>query len=150
MAIREIVKDGADILTKVCRKVDVFDRKLHQLLDDMHETMVENNGVGLAAPQVGILKRVCIIDTGDDLIELVNPEIIESSGTQEGGEGCLSFPGKFGVTIRPQFVKVKAFDRNGKEIVISGEDLKAKAFCHEIDHLNGIVFLTKVIEMIEQ
>lgn len=150
MAIREIVKEGDDILTKVSRKVEKFDEKLHQLLDDMHETLIESNGVGLAAPQVGILKRVCIVDTGDDLVELINPEIIETSGEQEGPEGCLSCPGKLGIVKRPQFVKVKAFDRSGKEFIVAGEDLKARAFCHEIDHLDGVLFLTKVTKMIEE
>ena len=106
----------------------------------MAETMHLANGVGLAAPQVGILRRIVVIDVGDGVIELINPQIISFSGEQEGVEGCLSFPGEWGITKRPQYVKVKAFDRNGNEFTKDGKDLLAKAFCHEIDHLNGIVF----------
>lgn len=140
MAIRNIVKDGDSILNKKCRSVEKFDSKLADLLDDMAETMHLANGVGLAAPQVGILRRIVVIDVGDGVIELINPQIIAYSGEQEGVEGCLSFPGEWGITKRPQYVKVKAFDRNGNEFTKDGKDLLAKAFCHEIDHLNGIVF----------
>ncbi len=140
MAIRNIVKDGDSILNKKCRPVEKFDPKLADLLDDMAETMHLANGVGLAAPQVGILRRIVVIDVGDGVIELINPQIIAYSGEQEGVEGCLSFPGEWGITKRPQYVKVKAFDRNGNEFTKDGKDLLAKAFCHEIDHLNGIVF----------
>lgn len=140
MAIRNIVKDGDSILNKKCRPVEKFDSKLADLLDDMAETMHLANGVGLAAPQVGILRRIVVIDVGDGVIELINPQIIAFSGEQEGIEGCLSFPGEWGITKRPQYVKVKAFDRNGNEFTKDGKDLLAKAFCHEIDHLNGIVF----------
>lgn len=140
MAIRNIVKDGDSILNKKCRPVEKFDSKLADLLDDMAETMHLANGVGLAAPQVGILRRIVVIDVGDGVIELINPQIIAFSGEQEGVEGCLSFPGEWGITKRPQYVKVKAFDRNGNEFTMDGKDLLAKAFCHEIDHLNGIVF----------
>ncbi|MCI6823859.1 MAG: peptide deformylase [Ruminococcus bromii] len=140
MAIRNIVKDGDSILNKKCRPVEKFDSKLADLLDDMAETMHLANGVGLAAPQVGILRRIVVIDVGDGVIELINPQIISFSGEQEGVEGCLSFPGEWGITKRPQYVKVKAFDRNGNEFTKDGKDLLAKAFCHEIDHLNGIVF----------
>ncbi|MEE0963631.1 peptide deformylase [Ruminococcus sp. YE282] len=140
MAIRNIVKDGDSILNKKCRPVEKFDSKLADLLDDMAETMHLANGVGLAAPQVGILRRIVVIDVGDGVIELINPQIIAFSGEQEGVEGCLSFPGEWGITKRPQYVKVKAFDRNGNEFTKDGKDLLAKAFCHEIDHLNGIVF----------
>lgn len=140
MAIRNIVKDGDSILNKKCRPVEKFDSKLADLLDDMAETMHLANGVGLAAPQVGILRRIVVIDVGDGVIELINPQIIAYSGEQEGVEGCLSFPGEWGITKRPQYVKVKAFDRNGNEFTKDGKDLLAKAFCHEIDHLNGIVF----------
>ncbi len=140
MAIRNIVKDGDPILNKKCRPVEKFDRKLAVLLEDMAETMHQANGVGLAAPQVGMLRRVVVIDVGEGVIELVNPQIIAYSGEQEGAEGCLSFPGEWGITKRPQYVKVRAQDRNGNEITIEGRDLLAKAFCHEIDHLNGIVF----------
>lgn len=140
MAIRNIVKDGDSILNKKCRPVEKFDFKLADLLDDMAETMHLANGVGLAAPQVGILRRIVVIDVGEGVIELINPQIIAYSGEQEGVEGCLSFPGEWGITKRPQYVKVKAFDRNGNEFTKDGKDLLAKAFCHEIDHLNGIVF----------
>ena len=140
MAIRNIVKDGDSILNKKCRPVEKFDSKLADLLDDMAETMHLANGVGLAAPQVGNLRRIVVIDVGDGVIELINPQIISFSGEQEGVEGCLSFPGEWGITKRPQYVKVKAFDRNGNEFTKDGKDLLAKAFCHEIDHLNGIVF----------
>lgn len=140
MAIRNIVKDGDSILNKKCRPVEKFDSKLADLLDDMAETMHLANGVGLAAPQVGILRRIVVIDVGDGVIELINPQIIAYSGEQEGVEGCLSFPGEWGITKRPQYVKVKAFDRNGNEFTKDGKDLLAKAYCHEIDHLNGVVF----------
>ena len=140
MAIRNIVKDGDSILNKKCRPVEKFDSKLADLLDDMAETMQLANGVGLAAPQVGILRQIVVIDVGDGVIELINPQIIAYSGEQEGVEGCLSFPGEWGITKRPQYVKVKALDRNGNEFTKDGKDLLAKAFCHEIDHLNGIVF----------
>ncbi len=150
MAIREVVKYGDEILTKKCRPVEKFDEKLHTLLDDMAETMYEKDGVGLAAPQVGILRRIIVIDCGEGLIELVNPEIIRQSGEQLEGEGCLSCPGKYGIVSRPMYATVKAQDRNGKEFKIKGEGLLAKAFSHEIDHLDGILFLDKVIEFIEQ
>lgn len=149
MAIREIVKIGDDVLSKKCRPVENFDEKLHMLLDDMYETMNAANGVGLAAPQIGILRRICVIDVGEGKIELINPEIIKTSGHQEESEGCLSVPGKYGITDRPYKVTVKAQDRFGKEFKISGEDLLARAFCHEIDHLDGVLFLERVIEMLE-
>lgn len=148
MAIRKIVTVGDTVLEKKCRKIEKFDSKLHLLLDDMLDTLIESNGVGLAAPQVGMLKRVCIIDVGDGLIELINPEIIKTSGSQEGSEGCLSNPGEFGLVKRPNYVKVKAQDRNGKWFETEGRELKARAFCHEIDHLDGILFLSKVIRML--
>lgn len=150
MAIRNIVKEGDDVLTKVCRKVEKFDSKLHTLLDDMYETMNEANGVGLAAPQVGILRRVVVIDVGEGKIELINPEIIEKSGEQRENEGCLSCPGEYGITVRPYKVTVKAQDRNGKEFKISGEALLARAFCHEIDHLDGILFKKHTIRMLTE
>ena len=151
MAIREILKEGDEFLLKKCRPVEKFDEKLHILLDDMIETLHDADGVGLAAPQVGVLRRVCIVDIGDadGVIELINPVIVKSSGHQRTGEGCLSCQGKYGITDRPKKVTVRAFDRNGNPFEISGEDLKAKAFCHEIDHLDGILFLTKVIEFYE-
>ncbi len=143
MALRNIVKDGDPILKKKCRTVEKFDRKLHVLLDDMAETMHHANGVGLAAPQVGMLRRVAVIDISkeqNDVIELVNPKIIAFSGEQEGNEGCLSFPGQWGIVKRPDYVKVKAQDRFGEEIIVEGRELLARALCHEIDHLNGVVF----------
>ncbi|MBR3300103.1 MAG: peptide deformylase [Clostridia bacterium] len=143
MAKRNIVKLGDDILRKVCRTQINFDEKLHQILDDMAETMYDADGVGLAAPQVGILRRFCIIDVGDGLIELINPVITEKSGTQTDDEGCLSIPGKSAPVTRPMNVTVRAQDRNGKNITVSAEGLKARAFCHEIDHLDGVLYIDK-------
>lgn len=148
MAIRQIVKEGDDVLTKKCREVVKFDDRLAQLIDDMTETLHLANGVGLAAPQVGILRRVVVIDIGEGVIELVNPVIIEQSGEQESLEGCLSCPGEWGITRRPNYVKVKAQDRHGNEFVIDGEELLAKAFCHEIDHLDGIIYKQIAIRML--
>lgn len=152
MAIRNVVLEGDPVLTKKCRPVEVFDAKLAQLIDDMIETMHLKKGVGLAAPQVGILKRVVVIqvDLDGEIFELVNPEIIESFGVQESVEGCLSCPGEFGVTRRPMKVKVKAQDRFGNEHFYEGEALLAKAFCHELDHLDGILFKTHVIRMLDE
>ncbi len=144
MAIRNIVTEGDSVLRKTCRSVLNFDERLAQLLDDMKETMYKAEGVGLAAPQVGILRRVCVVDVGDGPIELVNPVIIEEEGTQEGSEGCLSLPGKSGIVKRPMKVSVRAQDRNGNTFTVTGEELKARAFCHEIDHLNGILYVDKV------
>ena len=140
MALRNIVKFGDPILNRKSRKVEKFDERLATLIDDMFETMYDANGAGLAAVQVGILKRVVVIDVGEGPIELVNPEITFKEGEQRESEGCLSLPGKWGVTVRPKKVQVKAQDRNGKWQVFTGEDLKARAFCHEIDHLDGILF----------
>ncbi len=145
MALRNIVKEGDPVLRKTSRSVLNFDEKLAILLDDMKETMYKAEGVGLAAPQVGILRRVCIIDVGDGLVELINPVIEEEEGSQEGSEGCLSCPGESGVVIRPMKVTVRAQDRNGNTFKVTGEELKARAFCHEIDHLNGIIYKDKVI-----
>ena len=150
MAIRNIVKEGDDILTKVCRPVEKFDDKLGQMLDDMAETMYQADGVGLAAPQVGVLKRVVVIDVGEGLVELINPEILETSGTQTGSEGCLSYPNEFGIVTRPNKVKVKAYDRNGNAILVKGKELMARALCHEIDHLNGVVFKDLATEMVRE
>lgn len=151
MALRDIVVEGDKTLTKKCRAVEKFDEKLAVLLDDMAETLAKAEGVGLAAPQVGILRRVCIVDVGDDdgVIELINPEIVETSGTQEGAEGCLSCPNQYGVVVRPMFVTVKAQNRNGEEFTIKGEALKARAFCHEIDHLDGVIFKAKAERMLK-
>lgn len=148
MAIRQIVKEGDPVLTKKCRPVEKFDDRLAQLIDDMAETLHLANGVGLAAPQVGILRRVVIIDVGEGVIELINPKIIAFSGEQESLEGCLSCPGEWGITRRPDYVKVKAQDRNGKEFTVDGKELLAKAFCHEIDHLDGIIYKQKAIRML--
>lgn len=149
MAIRNIVKEGDDVLTKVCRRVEKFDNKLAILLDDMAETLAEANGVGLAAPQVGIIRRIAIIDVGEGVIELINPEIIEKSGVQKELEGCLSCPGQWGITERPMNVTVKAQDRNGNEFTVSGEGLLARAFCHELDHLDGKLFKQVAIRMVD-
>ncbi|MCI9257627.1 peptide deformylase [Acutalibacter sp.] len=140
MAIRNIVQFGDDVLKKECRPVEKFDRKLHQLLDDMQDTLYEANGAGLAAPQVGILRQVCIVDVGEGPIELVNPEIIATEGEQSGPEGCLSLPNEWGMVTRPMKVTVRAQNRKGKWFEMSGEELLARAFCHEIDHLHGTVF----------
>jgi peptide deformylase len=149
MAIRNIRKYGDEILRKKARDVTVFDDNLKTLLEDMAETMKDANGVGLAAPQVGILKKVVVIDVGNGLIELINPEIVFEEGEVVEVEGCLSIPGVNGEVVRPQKVKVKALDRNGKKIEIEGEDLLARALCHEIDHLNGILFVDKVIKFVK-
>lgn len=149
MAIRNIVKEGDDVLAKVCRPVEKFDNKLATLLDDMAETLKLANGVGLAAPQVGILRRAVIVDDGEKIIELINPTIIEQSGSQQETEGCLSCPGEWGITQRPMFVTVRAQDRFGKEFTISGEGLMARAFCHELDHLDGKLFKSVAIRMLD-
>ena len=145
MALRTIRKKGDEILYKKCKEVKNFDKKLAILLDDMYETMVKSDGVGLAAPQVGILKRAVVVDIGEGKIELINPEIIKKDGSQIGQEGCLSVPGEWGDVERPEFVTVKAYDRFGKEFEISGHELLARAFCHEIHHLNGELFVDKII-----
>lgn len=145
MALRNIVKFGDPILNKKSRVVEKFDDRLSDLIDDMLETMYNGNGVGLAAVQVGILKRVVVIDIGEGPIELVNPEITLEEGEQISQEGCLSLPNKWANTKRPKKVQVKAQDRKGKWQVFTGEDLKAKAFCHEIDHLDGILFTAHAV-----
>lgn len=141
MALRQIVTIGDDILYKKSRKVEVFDDRLGQLIDDMIETMYAANGVGLAAVQIGILKRVVVVDTGEGIYELVNPEIIESSGEQDGYEGCLSVPGRKGTVKRPMNVTLKAQDRDGNEHTYSVSGFTARAFCHETDHLEGTLFI---------
>lgn len=143
MAIRIIRKEGDPILRKVSRVVDKIDDRIITLLDDMKETMHDAEGAGLAAPQVGVLRRVIIIDIGEGLIELINPEIIFKEGSQCGEEGCLSIPGITGEVIRPNTVKIKGLNREGKEIVLEGKELLARAFCHEVDHLNGILFIDR-------
>lgn len=145
MAIRNIVKEGDPVLRKTSRSVLKFDEKLSELIDDMIETMYEADGCGLASPQVGILRRVCVIDIGEGPIELVNPTIIAEVGEQRESEGCLSIPGQSGVTKRPMKVTVKAQDRKGNSFEITGEGLLARALCHEIDHLNGILYKDRLI-----
>ena len=152
MALRNIVTKEDKILYKVCRPVVKFDARLHQLLDDMADTLMKANGVGLAAPQVGILRRaVLVIETNveegeeEEIIELINPELIETSGEQVGAEGCLSVPGKYGLVKRPYYAKVRAQDRHGEWFECEGEELIARCFCHELDHLDGILY-TEVME----
>ena len=140
MAIRNIVKLGDDTLRKTCKPVKIIDKRLHALLDDMAQTMYEAGGVGVAAPQVGVLKRVVVIDVGKGLLELINPEIVSSSGSQTGEEGCLSCGDVRKSVTRPMHVEVRALDRNGKGITIKAEELLARCSCHEIDHLDGILF----------
>ncbi|AZV56251.1 peptide deformylase [Clostridium sp. AWRP] len=146
MALRNVRKYGDSILRKKSRKVEEINERIHVLLDDMEETLYEEDGVGLAAPQVGVLKRVIVIDVGEGILKLVNPEIIYSEGKAVDIEGCLSIPGSEGEVERPEKVKVKALNEKGEEIVIEGEDLLARALCHEIDHLNGILFIDKIIK----
>lgn len=146
MAIRNIREDGDPILRKKARVVTEFNERLFELLDDMAETMYNAPGVGLAGPQVGVLKRVVVLDVGDGLIELINPEITFEEGEQTGEEGCLSLPGLCGPVTRPQTVKVKAQNRDGNWCLYKGEDLKARCFCHEIDHLDGILYKDKLVE----
>ena len=145
MALRKILTDAEPALHKVCKPVTSFDKKLHTLLDDMRETLIDSNGVGLAAPQVGILRRVVLVDTGEEIIELINPELVETSGEQEGAEGCLSVPGKYGWVKRPYYATVRAQDRDGNWYEAEGEELIARCFCHELDHLDGILY-TQVME----
>lgn len=146
MAIRKILKIGDETLRKHARPVTEVDRRTRQLLDDMAETMYAADGAGLAAPQVGILRRVVVIDVGEGLIELVNPEIVASEGEQHQAEGCLSVPGKQGVVARPAKVTVRALNRRGKPVEIVGEGFLATALCHEIDHLDGVLYVDKLIE----
>lgn len=147
MAIRIVRENGDEVLRKQSKKVDVIDDKIRQLVDDMLETLYQYNGVGLAAPQVGILKRIIVIDLydGNGPIVLINPEIIKEKGTQEVDEGCLSFPNQYAKIIRPKEVVVKALNLEGKEVEITGKELLAQALSHEIDHLNGILFVDKII-----
>lgn len=146
MAFRNIVELGDPILGKTSRLVTKFDQRLFTLLDDMKDTMEKADGVGLAAVQVGVLKRVVVINCGERYLELINPEITFSEGEQREPEGCLSLPGESGTTLRPQKVKVKAQNRDGKWCVYSGEGLEARCFCHEIDHLDGILFTQRLVE----
>lgn len=144
MAIREIREIGDDVLNKECKVVDKITPRTKMLIEDMFDTMYEAGGVGLAAPQVGILKRIVTIDVGEGPILLINPEIVETAGEQTGDEGCLSVPGKVGVVTRPDYVKVRAYDENLEEFTMEGEALLARACCHEIDHLDGKLYVDKV------
>ncbi len=145
MGLRKILTDKDPALHKVCKPVEKFDWRLHKLLDDMRDTLIESNGVGLAAPQVGILRRVVLVDTGEEILELVNPVMLETDGEDVGPEGCLSVPGKYGLVKRPYYAKVRAQDRFGDWYEAEGEELIARCFCHELDHLDGIVY-TEVME----
>lgn len=140
MALRKIVTVGDSVLNKVCRPVTKFDARLHTLLDDMAETLEDANGVGLAAPQVGVLRRVVLVDIGEEILELINPEIIKAEGEQTGLEGCLSVPGKYGIVTRPNIVAVRAQDRFGEWFEAEGEELIARCFCHELAHLDGQLY----------
>ena len=148
MAILNIVKEGDPTLRKVCRPVTEITPRIIQLLDDMTETLIDSNGAGLAAPQVGILRRIAVVDMDDGIVELINPEIIATEGEQEELEGCLSVPDVWGITHRPAKVTVKALNRNGEEFTVTGEDLDARCFCHEIDHLDGHLFTDKAIHIL--
>ena len=149
MAIRTIRISTDEVLRKTCKEVKEITPNLITLLDDMADTMYDANGVGLAAPQVGILKRVVVIDIGEGLVELINPVILETSGSQTDDEGCLSLPGKYAPVERPNYVKAKAMDRDGNEFIIEGEELMARALCHEIDHLDGILYIDKALPVEE-
>lgn len=144
MALRTIRQMGDAVLTKKCREIKEITPRIEELIDDMLETMYEGNGVGLAAPQVGVLKRVVTIDVGDGPLVLINPEIIETSGEQTGSEGCLSLPGKAGEVTRPNYVKVRAYDRKMQQVELEGTELLARAFCHEVEHLDGHMYVEKV------
>ena len=144
MGLRKILTDKEPALHKVCKPVTSFDWRLHKLLEDMKDTLIDSGGVGLAAPQVGILRRVVLVDTGEEILELINPELIETSGEQTGVEGCLSVPGKYGIVTRPMIAKVRAQDRDGNWYEAEGEELIARCFCHELDHLDGIVYTEKM------
>ncbi|MCQ2479517.1 MAG: peptide deformylase [Clostridia bacterium] len=150
MALRKVVTKEDPVLRRTSRKVEKFDKRLWDLLDDMKQTMYAADGAGLAAVQVGVLRRVVVMDCGDGFLELVNPEITDrSEEIQEEAEGCLSIPGEYGITRRPKWVTVKAQNREGKWVLYKGEDLKARCFCHELDHLDGILYTDKVIKMVE-
>ena len=145
MGLRKILTDKDPALHKVCRPVEKFDQRLHKLLDDMRDTLLDSGGVGLAAPQIGILRRVVVVDVGDEILELVNPTMLETDGEQIGPEGCLSVPGKYGLVKRPYYAKVRAQDRDGNWFEAEGEELIGRCFCHELDHLDGIIY-TEVME----
>ena len=145
MGLRRILTHKEPALHKTCKPVTNFDAKLHKLLDDMRETLEDSGGVGLAAPQIGILRRVVLVDIGEEILELGNPTLLETDGEQIGAEGCLSVPGKYGLVKRPYYAKVRAQDRNGNWYEAEGEELTARCFCHELDHLDGIIY-TQVME----
>ena len=145
MGLRKILTVDEPALHKTCKPVTEFDAKLHKLLDDMRDTLLDSGGVGLAAPQVGIVRRVVLVDTGDEILELVNPTLVETSGEQVGAEGCLSVPNKYGLVKRPYYAKVRAQDRFGNWYEAEGEELTARCFCHELDHLDGIIY-TELME----
>jgi len=140
MGLRKILTDEDPALHKTCKPVVNFDNRLHTLLDDMRQTLIESGGVGLAAPQVGILRRVVLVDVETEILELINPTLVETSGEQIGAEGCLSVPGRYGLVKRPNYAKVRAQDRNGNWYEAEGEELIARCFCHELDHLDGIIY----------
>lgn len=152
MTVKAIVTYPAEILEQECELVTVFDKKLAKLLNDMYDTMIEFDGVGLAAPQIGINKQIAVVDVDDEsgTIEMINPEILETKGVQNGVEGCLSFPGLYGEVSRPYFVKIKAQDRKGRTYILEAEDYLARAIQHEIDHLHGILFTSKVSRYLEE
>jgi peptide deformylase len=152
LAIKKIVMYPAEILEERCSEVTKFDRKLSKLLDDMYDTMIEFDGVGLAAPQIGVAERIAIVDIDDETgtIEMINPRILETSGEQNGPEGCLSFPGLYGEVSRPFYIKIEAFNRKGKKYTLEAEDFLARAIQHEMDHLDGILFTTKVSRYLEE
>ena len=145
MGLRKILTDKDPALHKVCRPVEKFDQRLHKLLDDMRDTLLDSGGVGLAAPQIGILRRVVVVDVGDEIVELGNPTMLETDGEQVGPEGCLSVPGKYGLVKRPYYAKVRAQVRDGNWFEAEGEELIGRCFCHELDHLDGIIY-TEVME----
>ncbi len=150
MAILNILKDGDETLRKKSRPVEKISPRLIQLLDDMQETLKDSGGVGLAAPQVGILRRVVLVDNGETVLELINPEIIETKGEQEDVEGCLSVPHRWGITRRPAYVKVRAMNRHGKYYEADGTGIVARCFCHETDHLDGVLFIDNVLRMLTE
>ena len=145
MGLRKILTTKDPALRKVCKPMVNFDNRLFRLLEDMRETLIDSGGVGLAAPQVGILRRVVLVDTGEEILELINPTLVAVDGEQTGAEGCLSVPGKYGLVTRPYWAKVRAQDRNGNWFEAEGEELIARCFCHELDHLDGIIY-TDVME----
>ena len=145
MGLRKILTYREPALHKTCKPVTNFDTRLHKLLDDMRETLLDSGGVGLAAPQIGILRRVVLVDNGEQILELVNPSLLQTDGEQIGAEGCLSVPGKYGLVKRPYYAKVRAQDRYGNWYEAEGEELTARCFCHELDHLDGIIY-TEVME----